>query len=416
MAYKKRLLERKLYDFKKFFKIVLVTGARQVGKTTLLTHCFPKFKIITFDPIQDVYGARRDPELFFDNFSFPLILDEIQYAPELLPALKRKVDLSNKSGQYFLTGSQNFSLMKNVSESLAGRVGILNLNNFTVSELYGNTNKCHWLDILLNGAKFTTPELLRTKIPLKDILWRGFMPGLLGADDKFVIPFYNSYVQTYIERDIRTFENIRNLSNFSRFLSLCAALSAKEINYSKFGNELAISSVTAKNWFDLLVNSFQFFALAPYSGNTLKRISKKKKGFIADTGLLCFLQHINSADALLASPMFGAVFETFVISEIKKFFDASDYNVNLFHWRTNAGAEVDLIIQKDNQLYPIEIKSKTNLNAYDLRGIKSFRQTYKNVHKCAAVVYAGKELYNISEDIIAIPWNAFFTKIKLKQK
>ncbi len=410
MAYKKRLIEKKLLEYKQFFKIVLITGARQVGKTTLLTHCFPKIKIITFDPIQDIYGVRKDPDLFLDNFPPPVILDEIQYVPELFPALKRRVDKSNATGQYFLTGSQNFSLMKNVSESLAGRVGILNLFNMTVNELYGNINDANWLEYYLNNSKFLLKRTLNTKLPLKDILWRGGMPGLLDADEKFITPFFKSYVQTYIERDLRTVENIKNLYNFTTFMSFCAALSAQEINNSKIGNDIGISSVTAKKWYELLINSFQFFALQPYSGNTIKRISKKRKGFISDTGLLCYLQQINSPDALLASPMFGAIFETFVVSEIKKYINASGLNVNFYHWRTNSSAEVDLIIEKNGFLYPIEIKSKSNLNAYDARGLKSFRETYKNKCKHSLIIYAGKELYKISENITAIPWNAICKK------
>jgi len=410
MAYKIRLIEKKLLEYKRFFKIVLITGARQVGKTTLLTHCFPKIKIITFDPIQDIYGVRKDPDLFLDNFPPPVILDEIQYVPELFPALKRRVDKSNATGQYFLTGSQNFSLMKNVSESLAGRVGILNLYNMTVNELYGNINDANWLEYYLNNSKFLLKRTLNTKLPLKDILWRGGMPGLLDADEKFITPFFKSYVQTYIERDLRTVDNIKNLYNFTTFMSFCAALSAQEINNSKIGNDIGISSVTAKKWYELLINSFQFFALQPYSGNTIKRISKKRKGFISDTGLLCYLQQINSPDALLASPMFGAIFETFVVSEIKKYINASGLNVNFYHWRTNSSAEVDLIIEKDGFLYPIEIKSKSNLNAYDARGLKSFRDTYKNKCKHSLIIYAGKELYKISKNITAVPWNAICKK------
>ncbi len=405
MKYKKRLIEKKIRQYKKFFKITLVTGARQVGKTTLLTHCFPKTKIITFDPVQDFYNARKDPDLFLDNFPPPVIFDEIQYVPELFPALKRRVDRSDAKGQYFLTGSQNFSLMKNVSESLAGRVGIINLHNMTIDELYGNISNPHWLEYYLTDSEFSLKKLLNTKKSLKEILWQGGMPGLLGSDKNFITPFFNSYVQTYIERDLRTFENIKNLFDFSKFISFCAALSAQEINNSKIGNDIGISSVTAKKWYELLLNSFQFFDLKPYSGNSVKRISKKRKGFISDTGLLCYLQQINSPDALFVSPMFGAVFETFIVSEIIKNISASEFNVNFYHWRTNAGAEVDLIIEKDGGLYPIEIKSKSVLNAYDIRGLNSFRKNYKNKCKKALIVYAGKELYNIDENVVAVPWN-----------
>jgi len=410
MNYKKRLLEKKLLDYKNFFKIVLVTGARQVGKTTLLTHCFPKTKIITFDPIQDIYNARKDPDLFFDNFPPPLILDEIQYVPELLPSLKRRVDKSKETGQYFLTGSQNFSLMKNVSESLAGRVGILNLFNMTVSEMYGNISDVHWIEHYLNNSELSLKKLLNAKIPLKNILWRGGMPGLLEAAENFIAPFFSSYLQTYIERDLRAVENIKNLFDFSKFIAFCAALSGQEINNSKIGNDIGISSVTSKKWYELLINSFQFFSLQPYSGNIVKRFSKKRKGYISDIGLLCYLQQINSPDALIANPMFGAIFETFIVSEIKKNIAASNLNVNFYHWRINSGAEVDLIIEKDGFLYPIEIKSKSNLTAYDLRGLKSFRENFKNKCKQAIIIYAGKELYKISENTTAIPWNAVCEK------
>jgi predicted AAA+ superfamily ATPase len=412
MNYCPRFIENKLLEYAKYFKVIQVTGARQVGKSTLLAHMFPQLKAVVFDPVRDEYGVRHDPDLFLDNFPAPLILDEVQYVPELLPALKRRVDQSPQKGQYFITGSQNFSVMKALSESLAGRVGILHLEGMTPDEQAATSDfSRNWLDYLfsefeqMQGAFCGTDDSV---VPLKDILWRGGMPGLLGLPDYMVKPYFDSYMQTYIERDVRLLESIKNLSDFSTFVALSAALSAQEINASQLGRDIGISSVTARKWYQILVDSYQCFELLPYHGNAIKRLSKKRKGYLTDTGLMCYLQYVSSAEALAVSPLFGACFETFVVGLIRKQLSASFVTPAMYHWRTAAGAEVDLVFEMDGKLYPVEIKAKSTVKGHDTRGIRAFRETYGERAQPGVIIYAGRDCYRINEHALAIPWNGHF--------
>ncbi|MFZ2658340.1 MAG: ATP-binding protein [Victivallales bacterium] len=410
MIYKKRHIEGKLKEYSKYFKVILVTGARQVGKSTLLKHVFPELKTVVFDPLQDIYGARKDPDLFLDNFPSPVILDEIQYAPELLPAIKRRVDLSEKKGLYFLTGSQNLGMLKSVSESLAGRVGILNLEGMTIQEMTGQGAKPTWLELYLKNPA-SLPEnikMLKDSLPpLKNFLWRGSFPGILEMPDNMIHPFYESYLMTYVERDVRLLENIRDMNEFAHFFRLCSALSSQEINMSQLGREVGISPLTAAKWTFLLENSYQYMLLPAYHGNIVKRLSQKKKGCLRDTGFICYLQGLASPDMLAGSALMGSVFETWAVNSVFRQAASLGFSPMLYHWRTNGGAEVDLVIEANGKLYPVEVKCKTNLKAHDTSGIKAFFESYRNMNvEKGLIIYAGDMCYRLEENIIAIPWNA----------
>jgi len=415
MQYNIRHAEARLRLLADNFKVILVNGARQVGKSTLLSHVFPDVKSIVFDPVQDIYGARQDPDLFLDNFPAPIILDEIQYVPELLPAIKRRVDLTDAKGQYIMTGSQNLSVLKSVAESMAGRVGILELDAMTWDELQGAASESTWLNKYLENPA-GLPEIFNGCRPaeggLARTLWRGSMPGLLGLSDMVVPDYYRSYVQTYVERDVRLVEDIRELLSFSHFLSLAAALTAQELNASQLGREVSVSPMTSRRWLDLLSTTFQWRELFPYSGNTIKRVSGKRKGYLRDTGLACYLQRLSSPEALAASPLFGAMFETWVVNSIHRMFVTLPLPPQAYHWRTSGGAEVALILDYNNKLYPIEVKCKTNLNGNDTRGLKAFVKTYsKNNIADGLIIYAGTECYKVREGIWALPWNAIVSDV-----
>ena len=408
--YHTRHIQQKLIDISQYFKVVLVKGARQVGKSTMIKRIFPNLKCIVFDPVQDLYGARSDPDLFLDNFPPPIILDEIQYAPELLPALKRRVDGSDKKGQYFLTGSQNLSVLKDIAESLAGRVGILLLENMTLEEISNNvaTNlEPNWLTLYLNAPdKLHNNVFTVSQDTLYEQLWHGAFPGIMELKNHIIPNYYSSYLQTYVERDVRQLENIKDLNKFSRFVAICAALTAQEINYSELGREIGISPATANEWINVLNYTFQWREIWPYSGNMIKRISKKPKGYITDTGFACYLQRISSPNALAAHPLLGGLFETWVINTISKLFATLSTVPNMYHWRTNGGAEVDLILEIDGALYPIEIKCKTNVQSKDASGITSFCKTYPHLKIMPGlIVYAGKTCYQLPNNVIALPWN-----------
>lgn len=332
LKYRTRHIEAKLLQYAEYFKVILVTGARQVGKSTLLQQLLPAVKSFVFDPVQDLYGARQDPDLFLETFPAPLILDEVQYVPELLPALKRKVDRTDGPAQYFLTGSQNLSMLRSVAESMAGRVGILNLEGLTLHEMFEQPDTA-WLESYLKSPETICRgnELLSIP-PLVNVLWRGALPGLLDMPDEIAPDYFRSYIQTYVERDIRVLENIRELSAFDRFLGLSAALCGQEINASQLGREIGITPATARRWLDLLENTFQWLELYPYHGNTVKRVSGKRKGFWRDTGMACYLQRISSPEALSVSPLRGALFETWVVNSIYRQASLLATPPQLYHW------------------------------------------------------------------------------------
>ena len=257
MNYLERHLETKLLRYARSFKTVLVAGARQVGKSTILEHVFPDVRQVVFDPVQDIYGARRDPDQFLDTFGTPLILDEIQYAPELLPALKRRVDRTDEAGQYFLTGSQNLAVLRNVSESLAGRVGILRLDGLTPAEQAEEASAPSWLKSYLEEPdKFAEEVIGIPVLPIEkslcEYLWRGELPALSSFENEDIPAYLSSYVQTYIERDIRMMADLSDIAQFGRFLRLCGALTGQEIFQSQLGRELGVNPKTARNWLNLL--------------------------------------------------------------------------------------------------------------------------------------------------------------------
>ncbi|MBN2123822.1 MAG: ATP-binding protein [Deltaproteobacteria bacterium] len=409
MYYRKRHAEKKLLHLKKYFKVVLITGARQVGKSTLLAHLFPDVKTIVFDPIQDLYGARQDPDLFLDNFPPPLILDEIQFVPELLPALKRRVDRLDAPGQYILTGSQNLGMLRSIAESMAGRIAILPLESMTAHELSGWGARDGWLPAYLDEPDSLEGLFGGTMDHLGNLarfLWRGSMPGVLDSPDEIVPDYYRAYIQTYVERDIRLMEDIRELSAFGRFLGLSGALTAQEVNASQFGRDVGVTPATARKWLDLLTHTYQWLELFPYQGNTLKRLSGKRKGFLRDTGMGCHLQRISSPDALAVSPMLGPMFETWAVNEVLRQGSTLSMPPQAYHWRTGGGAEVDLLLERNGRLYPIEFKCKSNVVGHDIRGLRAFRETYPkgNIMK-GLVLYAGKDLYRVDKHTIALPWN-----------
>ncbi len=400
-----RFLESKISRLGGKFKGILLLGARQIGKTTLLRHLLPKAQYVVFDPVQNLYNARQDPDLFLQTHPTPLILDEVQFVPELLATLKRVMDESSEYGQYYLTGSQNFSVLKPACESLAGRVAIIELDPLGIFEQHGIALQDTWVNKLifenypLNGGQFS---LIDT--PLLPSIWRGGFPGTLGFDEQDYPDFFRSYLQTYVERDVRLLANIKDLTQFSSFVALQATLTGHEVNSAHLGREIGVTPQTAKDWSEILCNSYQLFKIPAYSGNLIKRLSGKPKAYFVDTGFACYLMRINSPQALLGHPSFGHLFETFGVNQIIRVLKALGKNYSLHHWRTNGGAEVDLLIEIDGVFYPIEFKAKTNPTKRDLRGITQFRQDYPGLKIGRGfIVHAGDKVYPLTETDIAVP-------------
>ena len=385
------------------FPSVVVVGARQVGKSTLVKHLFPHFSYVLFDPYEDVENARRDPDFFLSNHKLPIILDEVQYAPEVISAVKRRIDRDRTSGQYILTGSQQWGVMKRMAESLTGRTVILQLESFSLSEIAANPPDESWLLQWLSIACEPTnrpavSSYLQLPCPTYEQLWRGFLPEAQKLPLELVASFHETYQKTYIERDLRLLTDVSNLHLFMRFVRLVAALTAQEINYQEIGRDLGVANETAKRWLNSLKEIFEWHEIPAFSMNTLKRISKKPKGYFADTGQICFSQAISSPQAIGGHPLWGSLFETAVVNEIRKQLLWTGNSGNLYHWRSHGGAECDLIIEQDGFYYPIEIKSKTHPTRSDATGLQAFRKTYPSLKIAKGLVLCHSDkLYPLTE-------------------
>lgn len=408
--YRPRLLSNRLVALAAAFPAVVVGGARQVGKTTLLRHLFPGHDYVVFDPSIDLENARREPDLFLDNHPPPLILDEIQYAPELVSALKRRIDRSGaRPGQYLLTGSQQWQVLRSVSESLAGRAVFLDLHGFSLQELGGATATPGWLARWLGDpAGFLTGarEADRLALPLLEWLWRGSLPAAAALDAALVPDFWSSYQRTYVERDARLAGNVDDWQDFGRFVRLMSALTAQEINASQLGREIGLTPQTARRWLKILEATYQWRELPAFSGNPVKRVAGRSKGHIADSGLACFYAGIASPGALGAHPAFGPLFETALVAEIVKQSGALTPSPALHHWRSAGGAEVDLLIEWNGVLHPVEFKLTANPGRRQASGIQAFRAAHP--HRAVApglLVCAVEHPRRISEDVLAMPWN-----------
>lgn len=406
--YLDRLLSNRLVRLTENFPVVVVSGARQVGKTTLLKHLFPHHDYVVFDASLDLEGARRDPDLFLLNHNPPLILDEIQYAPELVSAIKRLVDRSpSKRGQFVLTGSQQWQVLKTLSESLAGRAAFLDLQGFSLQEL-SNVDSCWLTRWLESPEQFLEINRDSPKYSgdLITWLWKGFMPAVQSLPDDLIIDFWTGYHRTYIERDARLMGEIQDWQEFGRFIGLMTALTAQEINYSQLGREIGITPQTSKRWLKVLEATFQWFELPPFSGNPIKRVSSRPKGHITDTGLACYHARVSSPKMLASNPLFGALFESAMVQELCKQSGAAGIRPSWYHWRSAGGAEVDLLLEKDDVIYPFEFKLTTRPSRRDVSGLTAFKAAHSGRRiGNGAMVCAVEKPYWITEDVMAIPWN-----------
>ncbi len=416
MKYHHRLVEDRLVRLASRFPIVVVSGARQVGKSTLLRHLFEsRARVFVFDPVTDVGNARRDPELFLRLNPPPLVLDEVQHAPELLPVLKRLVDEKPEAkGQYFLTGSQQLEMLVEVQESFAGRALLLDLWPMSGGELMDDLQG-GLLEVLFEDVPARNAEDLLNRLrsqgtagqgsgTLLERIFRGGFPGLMDFSIGDLPAWFDSYLRTYVERDVRLLRALDEPHDFSRFLRLMAALTAQEVNASHLGREIGIVSRTAKAWLDTLRASFQVVLVDAFSGNTVKRISGRPKAYLSDTGFACHLLAISSPDMLGSHPVLGQLFETYVVTEMVKGVQALDLRPRLWHWRTSAGAEVDLLLERDGTFIPIEIKLASRPSRRDLGGIRSFSKTYPRLPLGPRIViHGGEELYLVDEATVAVP-------------
>jgi predicted AAA+ superfamily ATPase len=406
--FKQRSVTKRVLEAVDAFRVVVLSGARQTGKTTLLRHLFPKRDFVTFDPVSDVENARADPDLFLSNHPGPAVLDEVQYAPEVMAALKRRVDLAgDQPGQYILTGSQQWQVMRVLAESLAGRAVFIDLHGLSLAE-YADAPDALWLAEWLSepASLGERPGGRRLLAPLHRWLWRGSLPGTLTVEDAWIPAFWDAYQRTYIERDARALADLNDWQQFGLFLRLAGALTAQEVNASQFGREIGMTPRTARKWLDVLTGTFQWHEVPAWHGNAVKRVASKPKGYLSDTGLACHGQRISSPDALAGHPLLGALFETAVVNDIRRQVSALPAAPGVWHWRAAGGAEVDLILERDGCLYPVEIRLTSNPRPRDVSGLTAFRAAYPGQKMAAGlIVCAVDRPRRMAPDVYALPWD-----------
>ena len=369
-----RTIKKSIKEIEKDFPVVMITGPRQVGKTTLLKmikeESKEKINYVSLDELTIRTLAIEDPELFLRTYKTPLIIDEFQYAPQLLSYIKIIVDNKRfenlkddnvkSNGLFYLTGSQAFQTMKNVSESLAGRVGILDLYGLTTREIEQKQENYFIPDLKILENKEKTKKL--NTIELYEKIIKGAYPELYRNQNVDRKKFFETYITTYIERDIRQLINVQDEVKFLKFISNIAARTGQELNMADICSETGITSMTGDNWLSILTNTRLVYLLHPYSNNNIARIVKKPKIYFMDTGLACYLVGYLDAETLAKSTYSGAIFETYVISEIIKSYanNGMDARKYFYYYRDNNGKEIDLLIIFDNTVYPIEIKKSAN--------------------------------------------------------
>lgn len=412
-SYINRTIEKSVNEISKTFPVVMITGPRQVGKTTLLNRIREEKNLnyVSLDDLKARSLAIEDPELFLRTYEYPLIIDEFQYAPNLLSYIKIIVDEkrlaklkenTNSNGLFYLTGSQAFQSMKNVSESLAGRVGILDLYGLSNREINNKEEKIFIPKLQILQEKEKCERLSMQK--LYERILNGSYPQI-HIDKKIDREkYYETYIRTYIERDIRDLINIKDETKFLKFISNIAARTGQELNMTDICNSIEISNATGENWLSILKNTGIVYLLPPYSNNNIARIVKKPKIYFMDTGLACYLVGYINNVTLEKSAYNGAIFETYVITEIIKSFTNNGVDVrrHLYYYRDNNGKEIDLLIIKDNVVYPIEIKKSCNPGKESIKNFKIVEKFGMQVGN-GGVICMTKDLFPIDVNNNYIP-------------
>lgn len=374
-------IERKIQSLLKEifhqFPAILITGLRQTGKTSLLQRLFPKAEYTTLDLPANQIAAQKNPMQFIESRKAPLIIDEIQYSPELFKALKIAIDTTKMKGLFLLTGSQSFHLMQGISESLAGRCAILQLHPLSLSEIQ---------------PYFAISDA--------EIILRGGFPELYATKKNYDV-WYSSYISTYLERDVRNVLNVSDLRDFNLFMRACALRITGLLSYSDLARDIGISVNTAKKWISVLATLGAVHLVEPYFSNRTKRLIKAPKLYFADTGLCAFLCGFSSPQQLRNSPMAGYFFENFVYTEIVKHYSFTGKRCDLYHWRDTHGKEVDFLLEAPGgKIIPIECKLTETPNAKDIKNIYSLFDYYgkEKIDRCY-VVCRTKEMYEIEKKI-----------------
>jgi predicted AAA+ superfamily ATPase len=362
MQYIQRDMENVFRRMQEQFKVVLVTGSRQVGKTTMLKHLMEGAarRYVSLDDLTVRQFARSDPKGFIETYAPPVFIDEVQYAPELFTYIKIQVDERRQAGDYWLSGSQIYRLMRGVSESLAGRVGLLDMLPLSQNEIY-NHFEDYAFSFDFDALKEKSDKA--AKCPPQEMferIYNGSMPELFGGRTVDRPAFYESYIRTYIERDVRDLSNSIDTLKFHRFITSAAARCSQLLNCKSIADDAEIDQATAKKWLDILETLGLIFYLHPYSNNLLKRTIKSPKLYFYDSGLVAHLCRWNSAEALMNGAQAGAILENYVVSEIAKAYANAGRRFDMFYFRNKDDKEIDIVIEENGKLHPLEIKKTSS--------------------------------------------------------
>lgn len=381
-----RILSRSLKELAQQYPVLTLTGPRQSGKTTLVKNVFPEKAYVSLEDIDEREFALKDPRFFLEKFPNGAIIDEAQYAPDLFSYIQTRIDASGRTGEFVLTGSQNFLLLDKVSQSLAGRTAIFHL------------------------LPLSMEELMQVKLEPNDPLecvFKGFYPRLYDFNLDPTL-WYKNYIATYIERDVRSIRNVSDLSRFQLFVRLCAGRVGQLLNLSSLASECGIDFGTARAWLSLLEASFIIFILKPHHENFNKRLVKQPKLYFCDTGLLCYLLGLEKSEQLLTHHQRGSIFENYVILEMikKRYNQVKDSN--LYFWRDNFGHEIDVLIESALTLTPIEIKSSKTINYEHFKNIQYWKNlSEQNKSNKAYLIYAG-DADQKREEAMILSWKSVF--------
>lgn len=402
MNYFHRQIEDILKQYLKQFKVVLLTGPRQVGKSTLLKMCLSDdFEYVTLDDINELDMAQNDVAQFFMNHKKPLIIDEVQYAPNIFRHLKYLSDKQDDKGQFCLTGSQNYLLMQNVSESLAGRIGIMELSSFSLRETNQITFNRPFIPT--DGYFESRKSSLKREPDIWQRIFRGSMPALLDetADWHF---FYNSYIKSYIERDVHDIVNVRNENLFYKFLVALAARTGELFVANDIAKSIGVAMQTIQSWMSVLESSGIVFLLRPYENNILKRAIKTPKIYLLDTGLVCNLVGWNNPEVLKNGAMAGNIFETFVVSEIIKSYKNAGLDTNnLYFYRDRDQKEIDMLIVEGDTIHPIEIKKTAQPATAMAKNFPTIKEIPGMELGCGCILCLAEKLVKTSENLAVVP-------------
>ena len=400
---KPRILARTIQKAMKSFPAIVVTGPRQSGKTTLLKMLFAKsHRFVTLEDPDVRMRAKEDPLRFLEQFRPPVIIDEIQYVPELLSYIKTKIDQKRRPGQWLFTGSQNFVLMHGISQSLAGRAAVLSLLPFSFSERIEQGERTKEMIDWLKGLNLH--QKCESKVSLIELILRGNYPEIASKRSVDRQLWCGSYISTYLERDVRNLAQVGDLAQFERFLKLCAIRTGQILNLSELAKEVGMSVPTMKRWLSMLETGHQVYLLYPYYKNLGKRLVKSPKLYFNDTGLASYLLGLNDRDTLINSPNFGNLFETMIVTDFLKRFLHFGQMPSMYYLRTRDGLEVDLVLELGQKLYLFEIKSAMTILPKHASSLSRIASELKSAVGTSAVISTSSDNFHLTRGIDNYSW------------